>query len=197
MLGIIRPSSVTVAFQCWKLASRSAMSCPRSATRTGWRRLGRDAVLVPGDVPGERQHHLGVDARERRDRGLRLPERLGDAGDRAAELGRVEELGRLDERDLVVAEPAQDRLADDRLRLLLASSEQRLPERPLAAPARPAAAASARPRRPPSPSRGRPRCRSRAGRRRRTWCRRASSAARARPAAASARRRRRFASPWS
>ena len=35
MLGISRPSSVTVAFQCWKLGSRSSMSCPRSATRTG------------------------------------------------------------------------------------------------------------------------------------------------------------------
>ena len=196
--GSTRPSSVTVAFQCWKLGSRSAMSWPRSATRTGWRRLRRDAVLVPRDVPGERQHHLGVDAGERGDRGLRLAECLGDAGDRAPELGRVEQLGSLDERDLVVAEPAQDRLADDRLRP---------PPRGLRGATATASAGGAGAAgcwsigETETPSLTQPWSSGDVGAERadvdERACRRASSAGRARPAAAFARRRRRSASPWS
>ena len=92
------------------------MSWPRSATRTGCDDSGETRYWYHEMSQANVEHHLGVDAGERCDRRLRLAERLGDAGDRPPELGRVEELGRLDERDLVVAEAAQDRLADDRLR---------------------------------------------------------------------------------
>ena len=111
------------------------MSWPRSATRTGCDDSGETRYRYH-ESPREREHHLGVDSLERDDRRLRLAERLGDARDRAPELGRVEELGGLDERDLVVAKPSQDRLAHDRLGLLLAGTEDRLPQRALASPAR-------------------------------------------------------------
>src|SRR5713226_7415953 len=42
----------------------------------GLRRLRRDAVLVPGDVPREGEHHLAGHARKREDRDAWLAERL-------------------------------------------------------------------------------------------------------------------------
>src|SRR6266508_360884 len=68
------------------------------------RRVGRDAVLVPGDVPGDRDHKLRIDAGEGDDRRLRLTEALGDAADRAAELAAVEQVGGLDHSELLVGE---------------------------------------------------------------------------------------------
>src|SRR6266511_2867952 len=61
----------------------------------GLRRVRSDAVLVPGDVPGNRDQELGVDARERYERSLRLAEALPDAADRPPVLTRVEEVGLL------------------------------------------------------------------------------------------------------
>src|SRR5438309_4662559 len=67
--------------------------------------LWRDAVLVPGDVPGDRDHDLPADARERADARLRLAETLRDPRDRAAEIGLVEEIGRLDDLALGLGQP--------------------------------------------------------------------------------------------
>ena len=125
------------------------MSWPRSATRTGCDDSGETRYWYQEMSQANVSTISALTPESGVIEACGSPSALRDAGDRAPELGRVEELGRLDERDLVVAEPAQDRLADDRLDLLLARAEQRLPERPLSAPARAAAGASARPRRPP------------------------------------------------
>ena len=79
------------------------------------RRLGRDAVLVPGDVPGDRDHELLVHARERKDARPRLAEALRDSADRPAIVARVVEVGRLDGLELGLAQPPEDRLRGDRL----------------------------------------------------------------------------------
>src|SRR5206468_3160081 len=78
-------------------------------------RLRRDAVLVPGDVPGDGDHDLRIDAREDDDRDTRSAERLRDPADRAAVLGRVEEIGGLDHRELLLGEAPEDRVRRDRL----------------------------------------------------------------------------------
>src|SRR6185295_7521125 len=80
-------------------------------------RLGEHAVLVPGDLPGEREHELRVHAGERDDRDEGRTERLGDSLDRPTEETRVEEIRRLDERGLRIREPAQHGLRYDGLRL--------------------------------------------------------------------------------
>ena len=145
------------------------MSWPRSATRTGCADSGETRYwyheMSHANVStiSELTPESGVIDDER------LAERLRDAGDRAPELRRVEELGRLDERDLVVAEPAQDRLADDGLRLRPRAHRAATARASAAGAGAPAAAASARRRRPPAPSRGRAPPPSRAGRRRRSW----------------------------
>jgi len=59
--------------------------------------LGRDPVLVPGDFPGDRDHNLAADAREQADARPRLAEALRNPGNRAPEIGVVEEIGRLDD----------------------------------------------------------------------------------------------------
>ena len=74
------------------------------------RRLGRDAVLVPGDVPRDRDHDLGVHPRERQEADAGVAEALGDAGDRALVGAVVEELGRLHDRLLLGGEAAVHRL---------------------------------------------------------------------------------------
>src|SRR5207248_6957641 len=76
--------------------------------------LWGDAVPVPGDVPGDRDHDLAADAGERQDARVRRPEALGDARDRATEVGLVEEVGGLDHFPLRLGEAAQDRLVGDR-----------------------------------------------------------------------------------
>ena len=92
------------------------------------RRVGRDAVLVPGDLPGDGHDHLAADAGERDDRGLRRAEALRDAGDRAAVRARVEEVGGLDDGELGLRETAQDRLVrDGRLLGSTASAEKAVP----------------------------------------------------------------------
>src|SRR5262245_23299848 len=66
----------------------------------GLRRVECDAVLVPGEIPGDRDHDLGVDSRQRDDAGSRVAEALGDPGDRSPERARVEQICCLDDREL-------------------------------------------------------------------------------------------------
>ena len=128
--GTRRPLSSNGAFQRANVVSTSSRSCPRSAIRTGCAASGVTAVLVPGDVPGEGEHGLLVHARERHDRRPSARPRLfATPATVRRKRGLVEEVGRLDERQLVVGEATQDRLGDDRLGLLVARAEQRLPER--------------------------------------------------------------------
>ena len=117
MSGISRPSSARPAFQSWKLRLElvevvAALGKPH---RLG--RLGADPVLVPGDLPGDRDDHLAADARERHDRDLRLAEALRDPGDRPPIGARVEEVGGLDEVELLLGETPQDRLGRNGWRL--------------------------------------------------------------------------------
>src|SRR5436190_17778326 len=79
------------------------------------RGLGQDAVLVPRDVPGDGDDDLAVHAREQHDARVWLAEALADSAHRTAVRARVEELGRLDHRALLVGEPAQDRLGRKRV----------------------------------------------------------------------------------
>src|SRR5215207_9331657 len=79
------------------------------------RRLRRDAVLVPGDVPGDRDQELLVHARQREDARAGLAETLGHAADRAAVVARVVEVGGLDRLELGLAQPAEDGLGRDGL----------------------------------------------------------------------------------
>src|SRR5947209_17954477 len=58
----------------------------------GFRRLGRDAVLVPGDIPGDGDDELAVDARQWNDRDARAAQALGDAADGALVVARVEQV---------------------------------------------------------------------------------------------------------
>src|SRR5262245_15128295 len=89
------------------------------------RRLGADAVLVPREVPRDRYGELACVARKRDDARLRVAEALGDAADGAAVRARVEQVGRLEQRDLPDGETAQDRLGRrDRLLRLTAEPEQ-------------------------------------------------------------------------
>src|ERR671931_610782 len=78
------------------------------------RKLGGDPVLVPGDVPGDRDHDLAADARQREDARVRRAEALGDARDGAAEVGLVEEVRRLDDLALRLGQAPENRLVRDR-----------------------------------------------------------------------------------
>ena len=128
MSGIRRPSSARCAFQPVKLSSSSVQVVTALGEPNRLRRVGSDPVLVPGDLPHDRHDHLAADPRERNDRCLRRAEALGDAGDRAAVRARVEEIGRLDDRELGLREAAQDRLVGDRSLLRPLASEERAPE---------------------------------------------------------------------
>src|SRR5579862_1376429 len=97
------------------------------------RRVGHDAVLVPGDVPRDGDDDVGVHAGERDDRHVRNAEALRDPADRAAVLRGVEAVGRVDEAELCLGEAAENRLARDR-RIRARLAEQR-PEREAAAAA--------------------------------------------------------------
>src|SRR3990170_4987858 len=88
------------------------------------RRFRKNAVLVPGDLPGEREHELAVDPGERDDRDERGTECARDALDRPREEARVEEVGGLDERRLPVGQATEDRLWDDRLGVAVSNPEQ-------------------------------------------------------------------------
>ena len=66
---------------------------------------------------------------------LRRAEAARDARDRAAVVGRVEQLGRLDHRLLGLREPAQDRLLDDRRRFGRAAEVEEARQPAAAAPA--------------------------------------------------------------
>src|SRR3954451_9870389 len=78
------------------------------------RELRSDPVLVPRDVPGDRDHDLAADTRERADARLGLAEALRDPGDRAAEVRLVEEVGGLDDLALRLGQPPEDRLIGNR-----------------------------------------------------------------------------------
>src|SRR5437588_7641709 len=92
----------------------------------GLRRVRRHAVLVPGDVPGDRDDELAADARERNDARTRLAEALRDSPDRPAVVARVEDVSRLDHLLLAGREAPQDRLGDHRIvRRLSPRIEQR------------------------------------------------------------------------
>src|SRR3954452_7901395 len=80
------------------------------------RRVGRDAVLVPGQVPGDGDDQLVVDAGEVDDARLRRAEAPREALDRAPVGACIEEVGRLDDAELGLGEPAQERLRDNRRR---------------------------------------------------------------------------------
>src|SRR5438874_1743918 len=67
---------------------------------TDGRRVGRDPVLVPRDLPGDRDDDVRIDAGERVDRDAGQAEALRDAADGAPVLGGVEAVGRLDDREL-------------------------------------------------------------------------------------------------
>ena len=74
------------------------------------RRVGADAVLVPREVPRDGDGDLAGVAGERDDARLRVAEALRDAADGAAVRAAVEEVGGLEQRDLVAREAAEDRL---------------------------------------------------------------------------------------
>src|SRR4029453_16059713 len=80
-----------------------------------FRRLAGDAVLVPTDVPGDRDHEFRIDTFQLEDAGAGLAEALGDAADRPAIVAGVEEIRCLDHRQLRLAETAEDRLRGARL----------------------------------------------------------------------------------
>src|SRR5512132_2172951 len=80
-----------------------------------FRRLAGDAVLVPADVPGDRDHELLVHALELQDARARLAEALRDTADRPAVVTRGERVGSLDHRQFGLGEPAEDGLGDDGL----------------------------------------------------------------------------------
>src|SRR5581483_1122571 len=89
------------------------------------RRLRADAVLVPGEVPRDGDRQLAGGPRERHDARTRLAEALRDPADGAAIGGAVEEVGRLEQRELVGGEPAEDRLRRrERLAVLATEAEQ-------------------------------------------------------------------------
>ena len=77
------------------------------------RPVGIDAVLVPGEIPGDRDDDLAVDARERNDADARLTEGAPQARRGASEVARVEGVDRLDDGKLDVAGTAQSWLASD------------------------------------------------------------------------------------
>src|ERR671936_703713 len=62
------------------------------------RGVGADAVLVPGEIPGDRDRELAGVARERDDAGLRRAEALRDPADGAAVRAPVGEVRRLQQR---------------------------------------------------------------------------------------------------
>src|SRR5581483_5772127 len=70
----------------------------------------RDAVLVPGDLPADRDHDFGVRPGERHDADRRPAQAAREPFDRAAVRAEVEESGGLDDLLLAAREIAQDRL---------------------------------------------------------------------------------------
>ena len=173
--------------------STSPMSWPRSAIRTGWAASGVTRYWYQVMSHAKVSTVSALTPASGTIETFGSPRLLATPGDRAAEVGLVEEVGGLDERRA-------------RRRRGGAGSARRRPARPpprarRGAPARAssdgagadAAGAPATRRAPRAPSRGRARPRCRAGRRRRTRGRPARSGACARPSGASARRSRRYA----
>ena len=115
MSGTIRPSSSMCEFHSVIGPSSSLGSWPRSSSRTGlsessetrywYQEMSQATVTTISALTPESDD----------DRDLRRAERLADAADRAPVLGRVEDVGRLDHRQLVLRETPQDRLRRDRL----------------------------------------------------------------------------------
>ena len=114
MSGTIRPSSTMCAFHSVNEPSSSPGSCPRSASRTGcaesgvtryWYQEISQATVIDDSALTPESGTIET---------LRRAEALRDPADRAPELRGVEVVGRLDDRELRLGEPAQDRLARDR-----------------------------------------------------------------------------------
>src|SRR5918999_946759 len=84
----------------------------------GLRRVEGDAVLVPREIPGDRDHGLLVRAGERDDAGPRAAEALRDSAHRSPKARRVEQVGSLYDCELVTREPAQNRPVGNGRRLL-------------------------------------------------------------------------------
>ena len=114
--GTIRPSSVHVRVPLRERALELARVVPallepdrvvrvRARRGTGTRRCPRRRSRRPRRSP----------PRARSTETAGLPERLADPADRAPVLRRVEQIGRLDDRELLLGQPAQDRLRRDRL----------------------------------------------------------------------------------
>src|SRR5581483_5725571 len=100
----------------------------------GLARVRADAVLVPGQLPGDGDRELAGAAGERHDARRRLPEALGDAADGAPVGTRVEEVGGLEQRDLVLGQATEDRLLlREPLLVARAAQAEQLGEAPLAA----------------------------------------------------------------
>src|SRR5206468_52521 len=98
------------------------------------RRLGRHAVLVPRDVPGDGDREFARDSGEWNDARLRVAEALGDPADSPAVSTCVEEVGGLDHREFVLGEAAQDRLGRDSVLARRAAEPEDLAEPAAAAP---------------------------------------------------------------
>src|SRR5262249_9598952 len=97
--------------------------------------VGSDAVLVPGDVPGDADDQLAADPRERNDARARRPEALRDPAHRAAVVARVEDVRSLDHLLLARRKPAEARLRNDGIvRWLPARVEERSEAAALASP---------------------------------------------------------------
>ena len=72
--------------------------------------IGAYAVLVPREIPRNRDGELACRAGKRDDARLRRAETLDDATDGAPVRARVEDVGRLEQRDFLIGETAEDRL---------------------------------------------------------------------------------------
>src|SRR5215211_1402373 len=69
------------------------------------RRFGGHSVLVPGDVPGDRDHELVVDPGQLQDARTWRAEALRDAADRPPVVAGVEDVRRFDHREFRLAQP--------------------------------------------------------------------------------------------
>ena len=114
MSGIRRPSSVSSAFQPWKLCLELVEVVPRSASRSGCAASGEMRYWYQEISHATVTTISPLTPESGTDRGFRRAEALRDAGHRAPVRARVEEVGRLDDRELGLGEAPQDRLVGDR-----------------------------------------------------------------------------------
>src|SRR5262245_55223615 len=86
---------------------------PALGQPNGLRSTDADSVLVPRDLPGDRDHDLGIRPREDDDARLRIAQAPRDSFDRPDRVADVEQGRSLYLGLLVRREPAEDRLGDD------------------------------------------------------------------------------------